>query len=365
MRLLDGGARRVLRLDGADPAARWADLTRPEDLAAMGRLAGAVLGDIGARRLWALAWKLATRLAYGAVYKPFGHYVAESDHLAALVGGQRLAPADMAALQRLYTLAHAGCSTVMAWDAARQRMVHFRSLDWPSAEAIADATRVVVGQDGGRTVFTAAALAGMTGLLSAVKPGFSVALNFAPWRGPSFSLNSDPTFLVRQLMEAPVTTFAEACHVVARWRPAAPVFVSLCGVARGEARVFEFGAAWHPRRRGHVRAMVADAPLVQTNHYAPSSPFARHRRPQAPPHAWGDPAWDGHAILATSEARQRLVDEGVRRHADQDDLTETLCGLFSRRPVWNHETAQWVEMLPASGEMRVWVRDGHAGIGGM
>lgn len=40
------------------------------------------------------------------------------------------------------------------------------------------------------------------------------------------------------------------------------------------------------------------------------------------------------------------------------DMEKTLCGLFSRRPVWNHETAQWVEMVPATGKMRVWVRHG-------
>ncbi len=358
LRLLGHGDDRLLNLDAPDPAVRWADLGRAEDVAAMRGLADAVLGDVHSRRSWSLAWRLATRLAYGVLYRPFGHYVAESDYLAARVAARGVAPADMAALQRLYTLSHAGCSAVMAWDAARGRMVHVRSLDWPSAPAIGRATRRITGRRAGRDVFTAAGLAGMTGMLTAVKPGFSLAINFAPWRGPSFSLNSDPTFLVRHLMESAVSDFAGACRAIAAWRPAAPVFISLCGIDRGEARVFEFGAVWRGARRVNVVDMGGADHLVQTNHYAAASPFARHRRPQAAPRPWDAESWEEHAILETSEARRRLLEEGLAEDWETRDVEALLLRSFARRPVWNRQTAQWVEMIPATGGMRVWARQG-------
>jgi hypothetical protein len=341
---------RRIDLGAADPATRWADITRPEDLRDMRALASSVMGDIRRKKAWELGWKVATRLAYAAIYKPFGLYMEDSDHLAGLIGDDIVSRADIAGLQRLYTLAHAGCSTVMAWDRANQRMVHFRSLDWPSADAIARATRLY--DCGG---FTAAGLLGMAGFLTAVKPGFSLAINFAPWRGTSFSLNPDPTFLIRRLMSSPVSTYAEAHAEIITWRPAAPVFISLCGTAKGEACVFEFGA----RGSCHAVAMGERDYLIQTNHFAPHSPFARHGKPQASL-PWDHSGWDNHRILATSAGRWALIDETLRQAYAGDgacDLHAVLEGAFARRPVWNHETAQWVMMTPGDGALRAWVRE--------
>lgn len=364
MRPLDASWHRRLSLDADDPAARWAEFACGQDVAALRRLAGAMMGDINAKPLWRAAWKIASRAAYGAIYRPFGHYVADSDHLAGLAGSDLLAPADMAALQRLYTLAHAGCSSVMAWDEDAGRMVHFRSLDWPSADSIADATRVVVGRRGDCDVYAAAGIVGMTGLLTAVKPGFSVCINFAPWRGPSCSFNVEPSFLLRRLMDSPVDTYAQAAAEIAGWRPAAPVFISLCGVARGEACIFEFGAAWHRRAHRHVIPMGDSGWLIQTNHFAEGSPFAAHTVPQAPPRPWNDGGWDGYSIRATSRARRRLLDDSLRVSRHGRPLRAALMEAFTRRPVWNHQTAQWVEMVPATGGIRVWVRDGEEPSGG-
>lgn len=351
MRPLGPADTRRVDLDAAGPAGRWADMDRPEDVAALRTLAGAMLGDINRKRLWQVAWKIASRAAYVGFYKPFGHYIADSDHLARLVGCDHLAPADMAALQRLYTLSHAGCSSVMAWDAAAGRMVHFRSLDWPSAPAIAHATRHCSMQRGGREVYAAAGILGMVGLLTAVKPGFSVCINFAPWRGPSCAPGLDPSFLVRRLMDSPVTSYAEARAVIAGWRPAAPVFISLCGVEKGEATIFEFGAAWHGAGRCHVVEMDERDWLIQTNHYSARSPYAAHAVVQAPQLAWGDDGWDDFSIRATSMARHALIEEGLQDGAD-------FATLYAIRPVWNGQTAQWVAMVPATGALTVWGRDG-------
>nr|CAM74028.1 hypothetical protein MGR_0210 [Magnetospirillum gryphiswaldense MSR-1] len=243
-------ARRI-DLDAATAADRWADIGHAEDVSAMRGLAQAVMGDIRRKRSWEIAWKVATRAAYGAIYQPFGLYMDESNHLADRIGDHILARSDLAAMQRLYTLSHAGCSTVMAWDRRQGHMVHFRSLDWPSASAIAAASRIYVGHRANREVFAAAGLLGMVGFLTAVKPGFSIAINFAPWRGTSFSLNADPTFLIRRLMESPISTYAQAYQHIKDWRPGAPVFISLCGIAKGEACIFEFGT----RGQAHVGAI--------------------------------------------------------------------------------------------------------------
>lgn len=351
MRPLGPDSLRRLDLDAAEAAARWADLDRAEDRAGLRNLAAAMLGDVNRKPLWRAAWRAASRAAYAGLYRPFGAYVADSDHLALLAGRDVLSAADMAALQRLYTLAHAGCSSVMRWDAAAGRMVHFRSLDWPSATAIAGATRVVSAQRGGEQAYAAAGIIGMVGLLTAVKPGFSICINFAPWNGPSCWVGPDPSFLLRRLMDSPVASYAEACRVVAGWRPAAPVFISLCGVAKGEACVFEFGAAWHRAGRCHAIPMAGRDWLVQTNHFAAHSPYAGHGVVQAPMRPWGDLGWDGYTIRATSQARMDLIDESLRAGTD-------LLATFGRRPVMNPQTAQWVEMVPAAGDLRVWVRDG-------
>lgn len=347
-------ARRI-RLDAPDPAGRWADLGHAEDLADMRGLARAVMGDIRKKKSWAIAWKLATKVAYAGIYKPFGYYMDDSDHLAGEIGSDILARSDMAGLQRLYTLAHAGCSTVMAWDRVNERMVHFRSLDWPSAPAIAKATRIYVGQAGGKDVFSAAGLLGMVGFLTAVKPGFSVAINFAPWNGTSFSLNADPTFLIRRLMSSSAASYAEAYGEIAAWRPGAPVFISLCGVAKGEACIFEFGA----RGACHPIPMAEQDYLIQTNHFAPGSPFERNNKPQGEALPWDDEGWDGRAILETSLARRALIDDRLSAAyagGGAFDLNDVLNDAYGRRPVWNCETAQWVMMVPRSGDIRAWVR---------
>lgn len=358
MRPLGSEGRRSLDLDGTTAAARWTDFDRPEDVAALRRLAGAMMGDVNRKPLWRLVWRVASKVAYVALYRPFGHYVADSDHLAALAGHDMLTPPDMAGLQRLYTLCHAGCSSVMAWDAAAGRMMHFRSLDWPSAPAIADASRVVVARRGGQDAYAAAGIVGMVGLLTAVKPGFSVCINYAPWRGPSCSFNVEPSFLLRQLMDSPLATYDDAARAIAAWRPAAPVFVSLCGIARGEACVFEFGAAWHGGGRCHRRGMGDGDWLIQTNHFVEDGPFARHVAGQAPHQPWDHDGWDDHSIRATSRARHRLLDDSLRTRHGGRTLQESLFEVFSRRPVWNRQTAQWVEMVPATGSLRLWTRDG-------
>ncbi|MBF0561169.1 MAG: hypothetical protein HQL37_03925, partial [Alphaproteobacteria bacterium] len=341
----DDGKPQVLRetrrvfIDATDPDGVWADITRSSDVEAMQGLVTAIMADVRRKPSWSVGWSIATKFAYHVIYKPFGFYMAESDHFARLLGPDLVSKPDMAGLQRLYTLAHAGCSTVLAWDERQNRMIHFRSLDWPSAGAIARATRIYAGtRQDGSTAFSAVGILGMVGLLTAVKPGFSVAINFAPWSGTSFSLNADPTFLVRQLMTSGVTSYQEAFRVIECWRPGAPVFLSLCGVAKGEGCVFEFGAAWDRHGPYHPIPLEEQNFLIQTNHFDESGPFARQNRPQAENVPWDDPAWDVHSILKTSVARKSLIEQALRTAYDSAptfDPEAVLREVFPRRPLWN------------------------------
>lgn len=354
------GLVRDIHLDAADPAGIWAEIAQPYDTEAMRGLVAAIMADVRRKPSWSLGWSLATKVAYHAIYRPFGLYMDESDYFAGLLGPELVAKSDMAGLQRLYTLAHAGCSSVMAWDESLGRMVHFRSLDWPSAAAIAKATRIYQGtRADGTRAFSAAGILGMSGLLTAVKPGFSLAINFAPWSGTSFSLNADPTFLVRQLMASPTASYHDAFRLIEAWRPGAPVFISLCGVAKGEACVFELGSARDQQTACNLRPMGDRPYLIQTNHFDGAGPFARHNKPQvlsAPDAA----AWDGLTILETSVARQAVLEQALNEAfagSAAPDLAAALRRAFARPPVWNHETAQWVMMVPQSGQLQAWVRE--------
>lgn len=354
--------RKTLRVfhQARKPEEIWRDLLGNADhLDAARTLGRAIMDDIGHKPSWSAAWRVGARIAYELIYRPVGLYRAESDHLAVAIGRDVLSPADLAAMQRLYTVTHAGCSTVMAWDKARSRMIHFRCLDWPSTDAIANASRIFIGcDDHGATTYQAVGIVGMVGLLTAVKPGFSVAVNFAPWRGPSLSLRVDPTFLMRQLMESDAASFDDAVASIRSWRPSAPVYISLCGTKQREAAVFEFGAAWS-RPDCHVNWIGDRDFLVQTNHFHAASPFARQNAEPAPSRDWDHPDWDAETLRRTSTARRVLIEErlGAAYAESPDfDIEAALREIYGQRPVWNHETAQWAMMVPETGEVRAWTR---------
>ncbi len=344
-------ATRQIPLGRADGPDIWTGLDRDDDIADIRHLITALLREVREKPLWNLGWQVAAWAGYHTIFRPFGRHGQECRHLHRLIGGHTISARDWLTLQRLYTLAHAGCSAVVAWDRDQQRMIHFRSLDWPEAGAIARASRIL--HDPAMDI-RALALAGMVGLLTAVKPGFSAAINFAPWRGPSIRPGVEPTFLLRQLM-ATATSFADAQARIARWRPASPVFVTLCGTRRGEGCCYQFGT----NGRHHRVDMGESDTLVQTNHFHDDGPFARQAMPQAGPFADGSPDWDAHEILNTSRGRADVLN---RELADSlaDGATPSIeaeCRrIFSIRPLWNPETAQWAVMVPATGQMRAWVR---------
>ena len=154
-----------------------------------------------------------------------------------------------------------------------------------------------------------------------------------------------------------MTTYEEAFREIATWKPGSPVFISLCGVAQGEAAIFEFGAAWDGHGRYNVVPMGNQPFLIQTNHFDERGPFAGNTKPQIVDAS--DAEWDAHKILATSTARKAVLKGALTDAYSRPkafDLKAALQNAFLRRPIWNHETSQWVMMFPGTGETRIWVR---------
>ena len=241
--------RRTVYYASQDPAKIWGevlklDLNELKDLSIA--MKEAVFGS-GPKK-WVIN-RLAA-LLYAFVYEHWGNFIHESDHIATRVG--ILSPQQMAFVQRQYTLAHAFCSTTTVWDEERREMVCMRSLDWAGSNEIAKGTRIFdfVNADG-TGVAEVAGIAGMVGVLTGVRKGFSVAINYSPWKN-SAQFYSDPTFRLRELLQdESVDTYEEALGAVKSWRLGAPCFVTLCGVRRGEACVIEFGAEDQKNRQLH------------------------------------------------------------------------------------------------------------------
>ncbi len=291
---------------------------------------------------------LSAGILYRAVYKRWGHYTNESDYLASQCSG--MSASLMAFLQRQYTLAHMGCSVVMAWDEKNEEMLCLRSLDWKGADDIARATRrfsFVNAKD--EEVAQVAGITAMVGVLTGAKKGFSISINYAPWKR-SAKFKSDPTFLIRKLLEdVLVNDYQSAKEKVRSWDVGSPCFISICGVKKGEACVIELGS----KDNIHVREMGDDDLIIQTNHYdLGSSPFTAHN--EAPyKEEMSEQQWYESELLLNSQKREQILRERLQQSSDLE-MEHRLIELYKEVPVLNWETAQWVLMKPKSGEIDVY-----------
>jgi hypothetical protein len=348
---------RVVRFQEATPASIWADLDRPEDRAAARDLGRAMIGIVTKSVAGKIAWRVvpAALRALGRTTHP--RYGAESDHLARAFFADQANEAQVAFLQAQYTYAHAiasACTASIVWDAERESLLHFRSLDWKSAAEIAAATRRMdfVRGDGTRA-FLSAGIAGMAGLLSAMGRGFSAAINYAPWGWFGAGPGDDPTYLLRDLMQDDaVDSFARAFAAIEKWRPAAPVFITLCGKGPDEGAAFEFGFGAGRTAACRAVTMPKRGFLVRSNHFDPESPFAARNVRQVL-----DPAadWDRETMLSSSQRRRDMAEAALAR-AQGRNLATALDEVYAAEPVWNRQTAQWVAMRPATDEMEIRVR---------
>jgi len=291
---------------------------------------------------------LAAKILYLGVYKRWGHYTKESDYFARHYS--HLSESMMAFLQRQYTLAHMGCSVVMTWDETQKQMVCFRSLDWRGADDIASATRQFsLVNKHNEEVAQIAGITAMVGVLTGVKKGFSVCINYAPCRR-SAKFKSDPTFLIRQLLEdESILTYAQAIAKVQTWEVAAPCFISICGVKQKEACVLELSSQAKP----HIRYIGDKGYLIQTNHYALNeSPFCQHNE-KSLEGEMSEQQWYNSELLQNSQYRETLLEEAFKKR-EGNSLKEDLIKMYKQVPVLNWESAQWVYMQPISGEISIY-----------
>jgi len=291
---------------------------------------------------------LSAKLLYHFVYRWWGHYTKESDFLASACSS--VSPSLMAFLQRQYTLAHMGCSVVMTWDEQEKRMLCFRSLDWKGADDIARATRMFSFVDSaGKEVAKIAGITAMVGVLTGVKEGFSIAINYAPWKR-SASFKSDPTFLIRQLLEDDkINSYEDAMQKIRSWDVGSPCFISLCGIEKGEACVIELSH----QSKVHIREMGEEKVLIQTNHYdLQSSPFTKHNEP-AYDEEMNEEQWYVSELLKNSQKREALMKAEFTKNSDLS-MKEKLIQLYKQVPILNWETAQWVIMHPDRGDLKVY-----------
>lgn len=291
---------------------------------------------------------LSAKILYITIYKRWGHYRNESDYLASECSD--ISASLMAFLQRQYTLAHMGCSVVMAWDEETQQMICFRSLDWKGADDIAHSTRRFSFVNAkNEEVAQIAGITAMVGVLTGTKKGFSIAINYAPWKR-SAKFKSDPTFLIRQLLEDTlITDYKSAQEKVKGWRVGSPCFISLCGVQKGEACVIELGT----KELVHVREIGDEDFLIQTNHYdLDTSPFTEHNEE---PYSIDmlEQEWYESELLQHSQKREQILREKLQESSELR-MQERLIHMYKEVPVLNWETAQWVLMRPKIGEIDVY-----------
>lgn len=287
------------------------------------------------------------KLLYLVVYKRWGHYTKESDYLASRCSN--ISNSMMAFLQRQYTLAHMGCSVVMIWDEKNEEMVCFRSLDWKGADDIALGTRrfsFVNKKD--EEVAQIAGITAMVGVLTGAKKGFSVAINYAPWKR-SAGFRSDPTFLIRKLLEdESINDYRTAKAKIKSWKVGSPCFISLCGVKKGEACVIELGNG-----SVHIRDIQNKKFLIQTNHYdLESSPFVQNNE-EPYRKDMNEFEWYSSELLKNSQKRKKIMTE-ILSEESNIDMKDRLIELYKKVPVLNYETAQWTFMKPLSGEIEVY-----------
>ena len=339
------------------PALLWHDVIQAEKSAAL------ALGDAGWRSLarktaehTPLHESLVHRLARLAAH-PFswlyrftgGRHLPE---IHAWAEGMGFPPERLLLLQCLYELSHLGapgrnpgCSAGVV-QLPGGRMAHVRSLDWDLPE-IAGATRVFHCRTPRGHEAKIVGLVGQVGVLSAMVPGgYSVTINWAPPASlPVFLLG--PLFALREVVET-CAKFHEAVNFLKARRFATSVFFTVCGTAPGEGCVVEcVKPGWIGDQHRGVRTLGGE-PLVQTNHYA------------HPDHERFNPTRDP-AQLSMLEATSRARSERLRANlaalparATLDDLGACL----DTAPVENPETCQKMVFCPATGEMRVWVRQG-------
>lgn len=341
----------------APPAARWRAFVEHADSARDMRDFVKAAREASLENLGFLAetkLNAAAALLYCGAYSHFGHYVEESDALANQLAMDGVGRPVMAFLQRVYSLAHLGC-TAAAVPVGRRgdgmRLV--RSMDWEKpATEMGRVTRILDHREGGQLIYRTVGALGMCGHLSAVKAGVgAVTINWAATtEGAGFFM--DPTLRLREVMESRGTRdFVSLVKALKAKSLAAPVFFTVCGPKWGQAAVLEYSG---PQSREWRERPVQsdDEALVQSNHFIASEWLVRDDpRPGLNPE---DAA--GLKLEESSWARKARMEEQIAALSPMERLDpQTLfTHVLSEMPVLNKYSRQQMVLNPVDGTVVAW-----------
>ena len=352
-RPIDGQWTRKVYLDEADGIRPWRDVLAQDqdDIKALARRGLAQLRSGGGSPLPLWLIRTLSLLLYWWCVIAKRHYVQESNAIAKAVAVDRNI---MTALQRVYTLSHIGC-TAAVFQHPDHGMVHVRCLDWEVMRPeIIQATRLFDFQFGGKTVFVAAGIAGMVGVLSGIRPGkYSITINWAQSRGATIPwLKQDPTLLVRHVLET-CDSYEEAVDRLANTEVGAPVYYIVCGAETGQGCVIEVAHLGLLRQQVNVRHLDGERPwLVQTNHYDENGALGWQNIAQPIPPR---PNWEEEPLEVSSRERRRVMEASVAGAVAQRSATfPQLVESIRVSPVQNIHTVQQMVLHPQSGQVRVW-----------
>lgn len=348
--------KRKIHLTENDPATVWNEILT-KDHSQINEFYLEMKQHLSKKVPWWIISTLAKRY-YRDITQQNKRYVKECEFFADHFG--LLTREEMLFLQVQTTIANyfpGGCTTIAMFDEQLESMICMRSLDWGAADQLAKITRLyeIIGKNK-TTLGKVAGIAGMVGILTAVKVGFAVVGNYAP-RTLDKNLHDclqkdDASFLIRQLIENDsISTYQQAVETVLSWDVGAPFFITICGVSRGEACTIEFGGTGQPV----PRFAGEDSIIIQTNHYPSTSVYAPKNRKQYSSNKYSSPErWYCSKLLKNSSKRLEITKEWLQNQLNtQDTLKKNLQNLFRISPVLNYESAHWAYMQPATLTMEI------------
>jgi len=350
-RSIDEQWTRKVYLDETDGTRRWRDVLAEDrgDIEALARQGLAQLCSDARLPLWLI--RILSRLLYGWCTLAKRRYLEDSDAIAKAVAFD---PGIMAALQRVYTLSHFGC-TAAVFRHPEHGMVHVRCLDWEVLRpAIIQATRLFDFRRGGKTVFVAVGIAGMVGVLSGLRPGkYSITINWAQSRSAIVPwAKQDPTLLVRHVLET-CDSYDDAVRQLANTEVGAPVYYTVCGANDGDGCIIEVAHVGLFRQRSNIRHLDNGRQwLVQTNHYDESGALGGQNKPQ---HYPPQPKWEEESLEVSSRERRRVMEASIASAVTHGNVPlAQLVESIRIPPVQNVHTVQQMVLHPRSGRAWIW-----------
>jgi len=245
-------------------------------------------------------------------------------------------PLEKIVLLNIMYEAVAGCTSIVA-QKDDGTIIHGRNLDFPMTEALRNLTIDVVFKKSGNILYHGITFAGYVGLLTGMRPGaFSITVNErdlgAIWENLIEAIMVPGTystcFLIRDTLEQK-TNFEDAVNILANAPLAAPVYLTIAGVNKGEGAIIT-----------RDRLGAADVWRIDPNN-------GRWFEVQTNDDHWKDPI----------DNRRDIANAGMKKVGQDNISFDTLYSVLKITPVYNEETAYTTLMCPKTGEMSTVIGD--------